>query len=71
MTNLEKIRKLSEDEMAEILNAATRNDISYFDICTTKCHKCVLMRLCSKWEKIKKDMCISEWKKWLNEEVKE
>lgn len=71
MTNLEKIRQMSAEEMAEIFNAATRYDISIFDICTTKCHKCVFMRLCSKWEKIEKDMCISEWKKWLNEEAKE
>ena len=71
MTNLERIRNMSEKEMVALLVAATRDDLSIFDICVTYCHECAFAKLCSKWESIRKNAGDEFWKKWLNEEVKE
>ena len=71
MTNLEKIRNMSEKEIVALLIAATRDDLSVFDICVTYCHECVFAKLCSKWESIRKNAGDEFWKKWLNDEVKE
>ena len=71
MTNLEKIRKMSDDEMAILMIAATRDDISIFDICVTHCHECLFTKLCSKLESIRKNAGDEFWKNWLESEVKE
>ena len=51
MTNAQKIRAMSDEELAKILNAFT----SYFDECNRsvtdiECHDCELYELCSLWE---------------------
>ena len=51
MTNAQKIRAMSDEELAKILNAFT----SYFDECNRsvtdiECHDCELFELCSLWE---------------------
>ena len=51
MTNAQKIRAMSDEELAKILNAFT----AYFDECNrnradTDCHDCELFKLCGLWE---------------------
>ena len=51
ITNAQKIRAMSDEELAKILNAFT----SYFDECNRsvtdiECHDCELFELCSLWE---------------------
>ena len=51
ITNAQKIRTMSDEELAKILNAFT----SYFDECNRsvtdiECHDCELFELCSLWE---------------------
>lgn len=71
MTNLEKIRQMPEQQFIELLLAAARDDLSYFDICSCDCDTCVIYKLCIS----PKDDVISMgelgWKMWLNMEVKE
>ena len=50
-TNADRIRAMSDEELAKILNAFT----SYFDECNRsvtdiECHDCELFELCSLWE---------------------
>ena len=51
MNNADKIRSMSDEELAKILNAFT----SYFDECNRSeddidCRDCELFELCSLWE---------------------
>ena len=51
MTNAQKIRAMSDEELAKILNAFT----SYFDECNRsvtdiECHDCELFELCGLWK---------------------
>ena len=50
-TNADRIRAMSDDELAKILNAFT----SYFDECNRSeddidCHDCELFKLCGLWK---------------------
>ena len=71
MTNLEKIRNISEQQVIELLIASMRDDLSYVDICSCDCDTCVINKLCINPKEDVRSMGESEWKMWLNEEVKE
>lgn len=71
MTNLEKIRKMSEQQVIELLLAATRDDLSYFDICSCGCNTCLIHQLCISPKDDVISMGESDWKMWLNKEVEE
>lgn len=71
MTNLEKIRKISEQQVIELLLAATRDDLSYFDICSCNCDTCVIQELCISPKDDVISMGESEWKEWLEMEADE
>ena len=71
MTNLEKIRRMSEQQIIDLLIASTRNNLSYLDICSCDCDTCVIHELCTNPKEDVHSMGESDWKKWLNEEAKE
>lgn len=71
MTNIEKIRNISEQQVIELLIASMRDDLSYFDICSCDCDTCVIHELCTNQKEDVHSMGESDWKIWLNEEVKE
>ena len=70
MTNLEKIRNISEQQVIELLIASMRDDLSYVDICSCDCDTCVIHALCTNPKEDVHIMGESDWKRWLNEEVK-
>lgn len=69
MTNLEKIRQMSAEQIKDILLSAMRDDLSYQDICCITCDDCVFRTLCINEDKDMCEMGDLEWNKWLNEEV--
>ena len=69
MTNLEKIRNISEQQIIELLIASMRDDLSYVDICSCDCDTCMIHELCTNTKDDVHCMGESEWKMWLNEEV--
>ena len=71
MTNLEKIRRMSEQQIIDMLMAAVRDDLSYFDICSCDCDTCVIHALCTNPKEDVSSIGESDWKRWLNEEAKE
>lgn len=70
MTNLEKIRQMPEQQFIELLLAATRDDLSYPDICSN-CDTCVICKLCVSLKGDMHYMRDLDWKKWLESEVEE
>ena len=71
MTNLEKIRNISEQQIIDLLIASMRDDLSYIDICSCDCDACMIHELCTNPKEDVHYMGESDWKSWLNEEVKE
>ena len=71
MTNIEKIRRMSEQQVIELLIASMRDDLSYIDICSCDCDTCVIHALCTNPKEDVSSMGESDWKSWLNEETKE
>ena len=71
MTNIEKIRHMSEQQIIDLLMAAMRYGLSYVDICSCDCDTCMIHELCTNPKEDVRSMGESDWKRWLNEEVKE
>ena len=60
MTNFERIKTMSVDELAEILDNILENDICLIPNSFTWCTECKFSKFC--------DLSQGEAKKWLNEE---
>lgn len=60
MTNFERIKAMSVDELAEILDNILENDICLISDSFTWCSECRFSKFC--------DLSQGEAKKWLNEE---
>lgn len=60
MTNFERIKAMSIDELAEILDNILENDICLIPHSFTWCSECRFSKFC--------DLSQGEAKKWLNEE---
>lgn len=71
MTNLERIRNMSEQQIIDLLMAAMRDDLSYVDICSCDCDVCVIHELCINPKEDVISMGESGWKEWLESEVKQ
>ena len=71
MTNPEKIRQMSAEQIVDILLSAMRDDLSYQYICSITCDDCLFRTLCINGNKDVCEMGDSEWKEWLESEVKE
>ena len=71
MTNIEKIRHMSEQQIIDLLMAAMRYGLSYVDICSCDCDTCMIHELCTNPKEDVRSMGESDWKRWLDEEVKE
>jgi hypothetical protein len=60
MTNFERIKAMSVDELAEFLEDFLESDVCIMHNTFTLCHECKYSSLC--------DLSRGEAKKWLNEE---
>ena len=66
MTNLEKIKRMSVDEMADVLILAARAQ-DCIAPANTNCYKCAFFELCMLGE----NAAYTDIKKWLESEVKD
>lgn len=60
MTNFERIKAMSVDELAEIMNVILESDVCLMPHSFTLCGECKFSKFC--------DLSQGEAKKWLNEE---
>ena len=60
MTNFEKIKNMSVEELADTMN-----------VVITNCYKCPIRKFCKKNNSRDCRTCQDTWKKWLKSEVEE
>ena len=62
MTNFERIKAMSIDELAEVLDIILENDVCLAPHTETLCDECRFSKFC--------ELSQGEAKKWLNKEIK-